>query len=79
MTKVPEKIREFKALQSKVSDIQALNKTNNQMNVLELKTMVSWFKHPTNASLPTTRHALLTRLRSGCDCDETKEHIPYVA
>ena len=77
--KVQKNIREFKALQGKVSDTRALDKTHDQMNVSELKTMVSWFKRPADASLPTACHALLTRLRSNCDRDEPQEPIPYFA
>ena len=77
--KVRKKIREFKTLQSKVSDIRALNKTHKQMTVSELRTMISWYKLPTDASAPTTRQALLTRLQEICDRHEPKEPIPYFA
>jgi hypothetical protein len=77
--KVQKKIRDFKVLQSKIVAIRALNKTHDQMNVSELRTMISWYKRPTDASAPTTRQALLTRLRGICDRDEPKEPIPYFA
>ncbi|KAI2504991.1 hypothetical protein MHU86_9434 [Fragilaria crotonensis] len=77
--KVHKKIREFKALQRKVLDIRALNKTHDQMTVSELRTMISWYKRLTDASAPTTRQALLTRLPEICDRDEPKEPIPCFA
>jgi hypothetical protein len=40
--KVQKKTQEFKALQSKVSDIRALNKTHQQMTVSELRNMILW-------------------------------------
>ncbi|KAI2506247.1 hypothetical protein MHU86_8182 [Fragilaria crotonensis] len=77
--KVRKKIREFRTLQDKVSGIQALNKQHDQMTVSELRTMVLWYKRPTDSSAPTNRQLLLTRLRDTCVRDEPKEPIPFFA
>lgn len=77
--KVRKKIREFRTLHDKVLGIQALNKSHDQMTVSELRTMVLWHKRPTDASAPTNRQSLLTRLRDTCARDEPIEPIPFYA
>ncbi len=77
--RVQKKIREFRTLRDKVSAVQALNKTHEQMNVSELRTMVLWYKHPTDPSVPTNRQGLLTRLLATSARDEPQEPIPFYA
>jgi hypothetical protein len=77
--KVQKKIREFRTLQDKVSEIRALDKPYEQMNVSELRTMVLWYKRPTDSAAPPNRQSLLTRLRDTCARDEPKEPIPFFA
>ena len=77
--KVQKKIREFRTLQDKVSEIRALDKPYEQMNVSELRTMVLWYKRPTDSAPPPNRQSRLTRLRDTCARDEPKEPIPFFA
>ena len=50
-----KKLREFRAQKSKVDALKALNKTPAEMNVSELKLMVTWYKNAGNLPLPTTK------------------------
>jgi hypothetical protein len=57
-----KKKQDFKALQDKVAAIRDLQKPYNELNVAQLKTMVSWYRRPSDQPPPTTRQLLLTRL-----------------
>lgn len=65
-----KKIQEHQALKNKVAAIRELGKTNNELNVAQLRTMVSWFKQPQDLPMPTTRQLLVTRLNEVCHRNE---------
>jgi hypothetical protein len=68
-----KKLREFRALRSKVSAIRELNKTHEQLNVSQLKVMVMWFKCNGDLPTPTTRQLLLVRLQTTCNRGDPQE------
>jgi hypothetical protein len=57
-----KKKQDFKTLQDKVAAIRDLRKPYNELNVAQLKTMVSWYRRPSDQPPPTTQQLLLTRL-----------------
>ena len=71
-----KKIQEDQALKYKVAAIRELGKTNNELNVAQLRTMVSWFKQPQqDLPMPTTRQLLITRLNEVCHRSEPYEPL----
>jgi hypothetical protein len=77
--RVQKKTREFRTLHDKVIAIKTLGKTNEQLNVSQLRTMVLWYKHATDLPTPTNRQFLLNRLNEICRRDEPNEPILFFA
>jgi len=52
-----KKVREFRKLKANVDAIKERGRPNNQLNVSELRTMVSWYKfeYSTDGPVPTTK------------------------
>ena len=59
-----KKLMEFRTLKTKVDALKALNKSPEDMNVSQLKLMVTWYKIAGDLPVPTTRTALLERLHA---------------
>jgi hypothetical protein len=54
---------DFRALLDKVNGIRVLGRSPEELNVQQLKTMVTWYKIGTDSPIPQTRQLLLERLR----------------
>jgi hypothetical protein len=74
-----KKLREYRLLRNKVMAIKQLGQPHEQLNVAQLKTMVMWYKHPSDSPIPTTRQLLLERLHQTCHRVEPEEPaIPFL-
>ena len=51
-------------MKSKVDAVKLLNKRPDEMNVSQLKLLVTWFKQAGDLPVPTTRAALLERFNA---------------
>ena len=61
-----KRLEAFRALRSKVSAIRELNKGYEQLNVTQLRVMVTWFKCKGDLPMPPTKELLLVRLHAIC-------------
>ena len=64
-SKVQEnRLKAFRALRSKVVAIRASGRSDEQLTVAQLKVMISWYKLPTDLTIPhQTKESLLQRLQ----------------
>jgi hypothetical protein len=70
---VGKKLREYRALRSKVCAIKELNKSHEQLTVAQLKVTVMWYKSKGHLPTPTTRPLLLCRLQETCGFNDPPE------
>jgi hypothetical protein len=73
LTQFQNRLQAFRSNRIKVSEIRALELSNEKLTVLQLKVMVNWYKRPGDLPVPSTRHLLIERLNSTCtrpDLDE---------
>jgi hypothetical protein len=68
-----KKLKEFRTLKTKVDALKALNKSPEDMNVSQLKLMVTWYKIAGDLPVPTTRTALLERLHATIGREDPRE------
>jgi hypothetical protein len=68
-----KRLREYQHLRNKVMAIKQLDRPQEQLNVAQLKTMVMWYKNPSDSPIPQTRQLLLERLRETCRRSEPEE------
>jgi hypothetical protein len=71
--RLEKKLQEVCLLQQKVSVIKSLNKNAEQMTVVQLKTMVTWFKYVGDLPIPSTRNLFLQGLRTTVGQGDPKE------
>jgi hypothetical protein len=73
--RLEKKLQEFSALKSKVTAIRALEKrtSGEDMTVVQLKTMVTWYKRSGDLPIPATRALLLQRLNATVGRDDPTE------
>jgi hypothetical protein len=62
-----------RALRVKMVAIRELEKSNEELNVSQLRTMVTWYKHAKDPPMPTKRQDLLTRLNETCNRNDPQE------
>ena len=60
--RLEKKLQEYRLLQCTVTAIKNLNKSTEQMTVVQFKTMVTWYKCAGDLPIPSTRTLLLQRL-----------------
>ena len=68
-----KRLREYRLLCNKVMAIKQLGQPHEQLNVVQLKTMVMWYKNPSDLPIPSTRQLLLERLHQTCHRPEPEE------
>ena len=74
-----KRLREYRALRSKVCAIKELNKSHEQLTVAQLKVMVMWYKSNGDLPTPSTRPLLLRRLQETCGrIDPPEPPVPSV-
>ncbi len=70
-----KKLMEFHSLKTKVDAIKALKKSQNDMNVSQLKLMATWYKVAGDLPVPMTRTALLERIHATIGREEPREPL----
>jgi hypothetical protein len=74
-----KRLREYRHLRTKVMAIKQLDRPQEQLNVAQLKTMVMWYKNPSDSPIPQTRQLLLERLHETCHRSEPEEpELPFL-
>jgi hypothetical protein len=74
-----KRLREYRVLRTKVMAIKQLAQPHEQLNVAQLKTMVMWYKIPSDSPIPQTRQLLLERLHQTCRRNDPEEPaIPFL-
>ncbi len=68
-----KKLREYRGLRSKVCAIKEVNKSHEQLTVVQLKVLVMWYKSNGDLPTPTTRPLLICRLQETCGCNDPPE------
>jgi hypothetical protein len=72
-----KKHQEFRSLRAKVTVIKALQKESQQLNVSQLKIMVTWYKRVGDLPIPSRRNLLIERLNSTrCRSDPVEPSVP---
>ncbi|KAI2492614.1 hypothetical protein MHU86_21928 [Fragilaria crotonensis] len=64
LTQFHNRLQVFRSNRIKVSEIRALELSNEKLTVSQLKVMVNWSKRPGDLPVPSTRHLLIERLNS---------------
>jgi hypothetical protein len=62
LTQFHNRLQVFRSNCIKVSEIRALELSNEKLTVSQLKVMVNWYKRPGDLPVPSTRHLLIERL-----------------
>ena len=68
-----EKLMEFCSVKTKVDTLKALKKSPNDMNISQLKLMVTWYKVAGDLPVPMTRTALLEKFHATIGREEPRE------
>ncbi len=72
-----KKLQEFRSLRAKVTAIRELQKESEQLNVLQLKVMVTWYRRAGDLPTPSRRNLLIERLNSTqCRSDPVEPTAP---
>jgi hypothetical protein len=69
--------QEFRSLHAKVTAIRELQKESEQLNVSQLKVMVTWYRRVGDLPAPSRRNLLIERLNSTrCRSDPVEPTVP---
>ena len=70
-----KRIQEYQLLKTKVTAIRETMKRYNELSVVQLKVMVTWFKGPGDLPLPTSRLLLILRVNQTSNRGDPQEHF----